>query len=186
MAETKWGVGVWLPFKRRKEWDSLVVSKKSCQLEKSTVVFCHLQCQYCRWNISRTTSASASLQPPLQGHVQSPGLQQRRNLAALHKPQYPKVAYAWCYKWCVHHIHEDFMIFLYFLKITSDFLGQELLRYITVYHMYITWETMFNHANKMFTNSLLQQSPGAPCYSNSSKCTTLLTTLMCFCSYTST
>lgn len=115
MAQSNWGVAGRLPFKRRIEWDSLVVSKKSRQLEKSTLIFCHLQCQYCRWmwNISITTNASASLQPPGQGHVQSRGLQQRTDLAVLHKPQHPKVAYARCYKLCVHHAYEDCVIFFF-------------------------------------------------------------------------
>lgn len=59
---------------------------------------------------------------------------------------------------CVPHLWRFCDIFF----VTSDFLGQELLRHITVYHMYITWETVFNHANKMFTKSRLQQSLELP------------------------
>lgn len=102
-----------------------------------------------------------------------PGLQQRTDLAALSKQQYAKVAYARCCELCVFHTHKALAGF--FLT-TSDFLDQELLRYITVYHMCIM------HCGKQYLimqikclQSPLQHIPAASCYCSSSKCMTLLT-----------
>ena len=185
VAETKWGAAGWLPFRRRKLWDSFVVSKdKSHQLENSTLIFFYLQCQYCRWawTSSGTTSASASLQPPSQVCVQGPWSPTEDRFGcsiqtAVCKGCLRKVVWTVCapHPW-------SFCVFIFLT--TSDFLGQELLRYITIYHVTYTslWKRVFSHANKTFTESLLWHTAAAPCYCSSSTCVAPPPSLIRFCS----
>lgn len=105
-------MGGWLAFERRKEWDSLVVSKeKSHQLGKSILVFSVI------FSASIADECETSLEQPViwqpAANFAGPcGLQQRTDLAALHKPQYPKVALCKVLQTvCVCQTHEDFTFF---------------------------------------------------------------------------